>query len=292
MKTERINALKILNPDVKNPPVRSHPDLPPFYHLCTVYAERGRGKTLTMSNILRLEAKYLKRIWWFSPTVEGDSKVNAILSPYLDKIQFIDKLSMDTFSAMMTEVKADIKHWKLRIKRAKAVAQLTKRRKTIDEEALLTHLYEMGLYDFEEDEDVDSLLRDDWSVIERDEKPAFYMVIDDELDNKLLSSRLNNPFNHFISTHRHFFVNVAVLIQNYTSLNNIIRRNAQQIILYPSKDANMLKFLFQEIASLFDNYEQFESVMKYVDEKPYAFLFIDTATKSLRRNLDEAIILS
>ena len=291
MKTEKVNNLKILNPDVKNPPIKSHPDLPAFYHLLTVYAERGKGKTLTMSNILRLEAPYLTKIFWFSPTAEGDKKITTILAPYLDKVEFIDKLNMDNFNSMMTEVKSEIKDWKMKIKRAKAVSQITKRKKKIDHETLLEYLYEMGLYDMEHDEDLNAILRDDWEVIERDEKPAFYMIIDDELDNKLLSSRLNNPFNHFISTHRHFFVNVAVLIQNYTSLNNIIRRNAQQLIIYPSKDINMLKFLFKEIASLFDNYEQFENIMKYVDEKPYSFLFIDTATKSLRRNLDEKIIL-
>lgn len=282
MKTEKLNSLKIEIPNVDYKKIESHPDLPKFYHLSCIYGSRGQGKTAVCSNIIKLEKPYVDKIYWFSSTAEADPKIKALIGN--DKVQYIEEFNAKTLQEILDDMKQQIDDHNEEYAERKLLYKYYKKFGKIDENIII-NLYERGLI-----KSIDKDFRYDYW--EMKPNPVFSMVIDDELDNPLLSKRTNNFFNRFLIKHRHypFFCNIYILVQNYSGLNNTIRRNQQQIILFPTQDKRLLKFIHEEIAGFFD-FDKFTEIMRFIEQKPYSFLFIDKETKSIRRNLDEKIYI-
>ena len=285
---EGLYDIQIENPKLNEIPIPCHTELPKFFHLTTIYGSRGSGKTLALSNIIRMEAPFNTHIYWFSPTVKNDHKVSTLLADFQDKITYIEDFNKPNFLAVEQNIKDHINQWKNKIRLSKLVRPLLK--KGYDMEDIFLHLIETGQIEYEDDIDLDII--DHTTEYLQSHKPIFSIIIDDELDSPLLTNRVKNPFNHFVSTHRHYFTNLYILIQNYTSINNIIRRNAQEVLIFPTKDLKMLEFIFKEVAGLFPNgFEQFLEIMKEIEKTPYSFLFIDSNSKQLRKGLTDLIIL-
>ena len=295
MKTEIIEdeTLKVKVPKINelNLPYPQNTGLKP-YLLMGVFGERGSAKTTSVAHILSLNGKYQQRIYWFSSTVGHDEKVMKILEPLGDKVVFIEQFNKETLQEVFDEMKEISDKY---LKHVKICERLNKRYKRIGAKKYYETLedYLITLYELNEIEDLD----EDYNYIVPPYQPQFSVIVDDELSNPLLMARTskNGEFIKFIIKHRHYpyFCNVYLLLQNYSSVSNVIRRNLQQFFISGAiTDNRLMKFIFEEVGSLFkDDFQKFKELLNYVSKFPYSFLFINKSNRELRKNLDEKIIL-
>ena len=295
MKVEKINdeSLTVKLPTMQKMKLPTHPNLSMDpYILAAFFGERGSGKTSLCAYILSLIAPYQQKIFWFSSTVGHDEKVQKMLEPFADKVEYIDEFNATTLGNAldeMLEMSDDyLEHRAVCIKLAQRYKRMGAKKYYDTLENYLIHLYEIG-----EIKNLDL----DYTHEIPPSQPQFSIIVDDELSNPLLMARTskNNEFLKMVIKHRHFpyYCNVFLLLQNYSSLSNVIRRNLQQFFISGAiSDSNLLKFIFAEVSTLFRNdWEAYLNAIKYVSTSPHSFLFVNKNTKEIRKDLNEKIIL-
>ena len=295
MKIEPVNdpSLGVKLPSIAPLNLPSHPSLGiDPYILAAFFGERGSGKTSLVAYILSLIGQYQKKIYWFSSTVEHDEKVKRMLEPLGDKVRYIDEFDKDTLKEVLDEMKVITDDYNEYYKVCRSLHDFYKkwgaRRYHENEERILLQLYEKGdlpSIEWEYTHDLHQVPR----------QPQFSIIVDDELSNPLLMSRSakNNEFLKMVIKHRHYpyHCNLFILLQNYSSLSNVIRRNVQQFFVSGKiSDNNLLRFIYEEVGQLFKgDFNAFLNAVRLTSETPYGFLFINKNNKQIRRNLNEII---
>lgn len=295
MKIEAVNddSLRVKLPNISPLNLPTHPSLGiEPYILSAFFGERGSGKTSLVAYILSLIGQYQQKIYWFSSTVEHDEKVKRMLEPLGDKVKYIEEFDKDTLKEVLDEMKTITDDYKQYYDICRELASLYKRvgqrKYYANMERYLLQIYERG--------DLPSV---DWDYTHElhrvPKQPQFAIIIDDELSNPLLMSRTskNNEFLKMVIKHRHYpyHANIFLLLQNVSSLSNVIRRNLQQwFVSGKISDNNLLRFVFEEVGQLFRNdFQFFQEAIKRANEVPYGFLFINKNNRQIRRNLNEII---
>ena len=286
MKTEKINNFQMTTPAKAGFKPPSHPHFPDFYHLWLFLAERGKGKTHAVCNLIRAELNYNYHVFWFSGTALHDPTVKGILKGYENSITFIDRFNMEELERVFKYMKTVIDEWEKEYKASQIIERYYKKYGWDGLEEAIMELYQQGK--------IPALTTETNSEAVLKRRPTFSVVIDDNLGNKLLgsTSKSSNPFNEFVIKHRHYpyYCNVYILMQSYKSLNNTLRQNIQQYCIWPSRDMTVYEQVYKEIAGIFGSLDNFVRLMNTIDKDDHGFLFIDTNTKELRRGFSEKII--
>lgn len=291
-----MGSLELILPKTKQLPPICNPDLPSMYHMCAIYGRMGAGKSILTANLILKELPYLKKVFWFSPTIKGDRGVMEILKTGdFSKITFLSDFDIgNLYDIIKNEIKDDVSNWKNDYElaeRIKALRDAYKKRykRNISNEKLLDKLDELEWLNKDASITLDVFECNFEDINER--RPNFAMIIDDNLDSPLLNDRVNNPFQKFITLHRHFFTNIYISIQSYTHVIPTIRRVCNMIILFPTYDCKLAKFIFEEVSGFFpQGIDQFLNIVKYVrDKNGKDFLFIDVGNGKVYCNLNEEI---
>lgn len=251
-----------------------------------VYGIRGAGKTTAVLQFLENDKDIVltgkNKVYFISPTC--DEKVQSYIEKYPDNFEYIDELTPKTIGVVLDEIKASVQVWE----QDNFIMSLLQRylnKEKLDESDMMI-LEESG---YMEDYDIEGH--------NFDHPPISTIVIDDSMGSPMISSansKIGKDFIRFIIKHRHrpHYCNVFLLSQHIKSISKPIRTNQNFIIVFPMRDQQIYKSIFDEYAGLFKNkYENFLQLMTEIEARKHAFLFLyyDKA-KFVRINWGEEIV--
>ena len=174
-------------------------------------------------------------------------------------------------------IKDDILEWRKYHKLMKVIEKLKK----FGEKALTSEELEIIADYLMDDEDMDRLddiLKEFPEYYKPHHPPRSYAFIDDCYGSRLLTAGTNNPLSRFYIRHRHHYTSISILVQAFGYVPRVFRNNSVLITAFPTKSIKDSKILYEELSSIFDSYEHFESIMKDVEQREYGFLYADTTS--------------
>lgn len=268
MKIEKVNNLKnkpiITNSGYKFP--KNNISGESSFYLGSIFGVRGGGKSTVILNILDIENHLLQgdnKVYLVSPT--KDDKIEQFINKYKDNINYYEDLTINTLDDIFKNIKARIDEWKFK-----------------DE------LIE------EQDNNLDEIL-ELYDGFEWDHPPISTVILDDSIHSKIFCSNTKDSkaFMRYFLRHRHLYTHIFVLSQHCKSIIKSYRTNSNLIIMFPFRDSNIYKTMFDEYAGLFDNnFNNFLSVMEKIEQRnnhSFLMIFYDN-NKFININFDERII--
>lgn len=261
------------------------------FYLSLISGTRNSGKTNVVINILNIEKDTMLKgdniVYWISGT--KDSKVEHLLEKNPDNIKYYDTFDKKTMQEILDEIEERIRLWKEHQYVFELFEKYLKHENSIDEQEL-NILIESGLLD--EDTDVKQLIADH----NFNHPPISTLIIDDQLGSTLLSganSKDGKWFVKFVIKHRHepHLCNVFILTQHLKMVSKPIRANANNIIMFASKDAGIADSVFNEFSPLFKgNIDNYHKALELVEQTPHSFLNLWYDKKRwVRFNFDQEI---
>lgn len=262
------------------------------FYLSIINGTRNAGKTNCMINILNIEKDIMLKganmVYWISGT--KDSKVENLLEKYPDNIKYYDTFDRKTMEGILEEISDRINKWEEHQFVFDLFEKYLKNKNSLDEQEM-NILIESGILD--DDTDVKKMIAE-----HNFSHPAIStLVVDDQLGSALISganSKDGKWFVRFIIKHRHkpHFCNIFILTQHFKMISKPIRANANNIILFASKDTGIADTIFNEFAPLFkgkiDNYHE---ALALVEKTPHGFLNLwYDKNKFVRLNFDQQIL--
>ena len=228
--------------------------------LALISGIRNAGKSTLVLNILETEKKHLlqgsAKVYFVSPT--KDSKIEYFIEKYPDNFVYIDELSMKNMEEVLKDMKTRVEEWKSQYELYELLNKYLNNPKTLsmDELILLSEL---------------NFLQDDTEMDKFDytHPPLSSLVIDDSVGCDMICeqrSKAGKWFQKFVLKHRHFpyYCNVFILTQHIKSIAKYARTNANWTILFPFRDHNVLKSVFDEYSILFEN--NVDNFLKLIEE--------------------------
>jgi hypothetical protein len=282
------SAFRIKTPDDQ---IRMHA-------LVMAVAKRGGGKTVALTSLLKSLKKdgALDRLFLISPTYESNKDMFKGLplapediyhNPYdlgcLDDIIEKAQKEMDEYKAYKEKMAL----------RNKLLAKLKATKSTSD------------VYDLDPELLLDAF---NYDVISAEppfhkwkgRRPVLAMLVDDCQGSPVLNDK---RFQHLCLRHRHvgggLGISIMMAVQNFKGKTGgmplTIRDNLTHLILFRTKNGNVLKDIFEEIADDITEEEFYAAYNIAIEGDEHAFLFIDFHPKKgkeyrFRKNFDEYIV--
>lgn len=260
---KKVNNSKVKDLNFNNPytfPNYTHTTQDNSMILALIAGVRNAGKTTVALNIIELEKKHLLEgdamVYFISPT--KDAKVEYFIEKFPDNFEYYDELSRENMETILNKIKERVENWKSKYDLLKLLKQyLTNPKKLTFEEMELL-------------EEMDYLQDDDEMENFRYEHPCLStLIIDDSIGNDMICearSIQGRWFQKFALKHRHFpyYCNIFILTQHIKSCCKYFRTNANWTILFPFRDHNVLKSVFDEYSVLFDN--NIDNFLKFMED--------------------------
>lgn len=287
MKTKSINGLDIKVPKGSAFAFETSPDLPKLHQLSLFVAKRGSGKSVAISNLVRMFG--FDRVFIISPTIHSNKQMWSGLPVGLGDT-FDDPDEADIISEIIDQVDAErddlvryreeLKAWEMRRSQQTAMHYNQLYGQTFNDPRP-THRWNGRV-------------------------PRLGLIIDDCQSTKLFNSR---KFLNAVTRHRHLGqlpeggaigISMFIAIQNYKANSGgcprVLRNNATTLAIFRMKDNKEIDAIYEEVAGEIDR-ETFESVYAEATSIPYSFLFIDLHKKDghpsmFRRCFNEFLISS
>jgi hypothetical protein len=268
MKIEKINNFKNKPIITKNNftfPINNISKERSFY-LSSIFGVRGGGKSTVVLNILNIENHLLQgenKVYLVSPT--KDDKINKFIEDNKDNVNYYDELTIKTLDEIFINIQSRIDDWNFKNK-------------------LLEENLELEENDF-----------DIYNKFNFDHPPISTVIFDDSINSSIFcsNSKDSKKFMKYFLRHRHIYTHIFVLSQHCKSILKSYRTNSNLIIMFPFRDGNIYKQMFNEYAGLFDNdYNNFISIMDKIDKRnnhSFLLIFYDN-NKFVSINFDEKII--
>lgn len=282
------SAFRIATPDDQ---IRMHA-------LVMAVAKRGGGKTVALTSLLRSLKKdgALNRMFLISPTYESNKDMFKGL-PLDDEDIYHDPYNLSCLDDIIEKTQKEMDEWKAYKEkvalRNKLLAKLKATKSTSD-------VYELD----------PELLLDafNYDVISQEppfhkwkgKRPVLAMLVDDCQGSPVLNDK---RFQHLCLRHRHvgggLGISILMAVQNFKGKTGgmplTIRDNLTHLILFRTKNGNVLKDIFEEIADDITEEEFYEAYNIAIEGDEHAFLFIDFHPKKgkeyrFRKNFDEYIV--
>jgi len=235
------------------------------FYLSSIYGVRGGGKSTVILNILQIEDHLLKgdnKVYLVSPT--KDDKIIQFIDTYKDNIIYYENLNLDTLDKIFNNIKNRIDDWHFK-------------NKLIEEDFNIL------------DDEIDI-----FKGFNFDHPPISTVILDDSIHSKIFcsNSKDSKAFMQYFLRHRHLYTHIFVLSQHCKSVIKSYRTNSNLIIMFPFRDTNIYKNMFEEYAGLFDNdFNNFLSIMDKIEKRnnhSFLMIFYDTY-KFIRINFDELV---
>lgn len=252
-----------------------------------IFATRGGGKTTSMLQLLELEKDIMlkgpNKVYFISPT--KDSKVEAFIEKYPDNFVYIDELNVKNLDDTLNTIKEDVEKWKAEMELIDLLTIYLHNPKKLDE------------VDMQKLEECNFLETYDFDSINMDCPPISTLCIDDSMSSPLISSSNSKHGKHFLKfalKHRHspHYCNIFLMAQHIRTIAKPLRVNMSMIMLFPFRDQNVLKTIFDEYSGLYDhklkNFLELIDVVEARKDHSFILMYQDTA-KFVRINFDESV---
>jgi len=252
-----------------------------------IFGVRGGGKTSAMLNILEIEKDIMlagvNKVYFISPTC--DSKVQHFIDKYPDNFCYIDELNVKNLDDTLAKIKDDVEKWKAEMELIDLLTIYLHDPKKLDEG------------DMQKLENCNFLESYDFDKINTEHPPISTLCIDDSMASPLISSSNSRNGKHFLKfalKHRHspHYTNIFIMSQHIKTISKPLRVNMSMIILFPFRDQNVLKTIFDEYSGLYEH--KLQNFLDLIDEvekrKDHSFILMyQDNTKFIRINFDENV---
>ena len=268
MKTEKINGLDIKVPKGSAFNFETSSELPKLHQLSLFVAKRGSGKSVAISNFVRLFG--FDRVFIISPTIHSNKQMWTGLPIGLGD-SFDDPDEAGIIQEIIDQIDAERDELVRYREEMKEYEKNKKRERSSQFQQL-----------FQSDELEKPQHRWNGRI------PRLALIIDDCQSSKLFSNR---KFLNAVTRHRHLGqlpeggalgISMFVAIQNYKANSGgcprVLRNNCTTLSIFKMKDNKELDAIYEEVAGEVDR-ETFEDVYAEATLEPYSFLFIDLHKK-------------
>jgi len=268
MKTEKINGLDIKVPKGSAFNFETSSELPKLHQLSLFVAKRGSGKSVAISNFVRLFG--FDRVFIISPTIHSNKQMWTGLPIGLG-YSFDDPDEAGIIQEIIDQIDAERDELVRYREEMKEYEKNKKRERSSQFQQL-----------FQSDELEKPQHRWNGRI------PRLALIIDDCQSSKLFSNR---KFLNAVTRHRHLGqlpeggalgISMFVAIQNYKANSGgcprVLRNNCTTLSIFKMKDNKELDAIYEEVAGEVDR-ETFEDVYAEATLEPYSFLFIDLHKK-------------
>jgi hypothetical protein len=252
-----------------------------------IFGVRGGGKTTAMLNILEIEKDIMlkgeNKVYFISPTC--DSKVQHYIEKYPENFVYIDELTVKNLDKALADIKKDVDEWKSKMELIDLLTIYLHDPKKLDEA------------DIQKLEGANFLETFDFDSINTAHPPISTLCIDDSMSSPLISSSNSKNGKHFLKfalKHRHspHYCNIFLMAQHIKTISKPLRVNMSMIIMFPFRDQNVLKTIFDEYSGLFEH--KLQNFLDLIDEverrKDHSFLLMyQDSAKFVRINFDESV---
>lgn len=130
-------------------------------------------------------------------------------------------------------------------------------------------------------------LNDCLEKIKNDDSKYCSAIIIDDMTASLKDGDIKKLLKQLIYNRRHLRTSIFFLCQTYLSVQKDIRKLFSNIFIFKVSIAE-LDLIFEEHIEL--NKEQITSIRKFVFDKPFNFLFLNTDSGRIFKNWDEILI--
>jgi hypothetical protein len=223
------------------------------------------------------------KVYFISPT--KDSKVESFIEKYPDNFVYIDELNVKNLDDTLNTIKEDVEKWKAEMELIDLLTIYLHNPKKLDE------------VDMQKLEECNFLETYDFDSINMDCPPISTLCIDDSMSSPLISSSNSKHGKHFLKfalKHRHspHYCNIFLMAQHIRTISKPLRVNMSMIMLFPFRDQNVLKTIFDEYSGLYDhklkNFLELIDVVEARKDHSFILMYQDTA-KFVRINFDESV---
>lgn len=227
--------------------------------LALISGIRNAGKSTLALNVIDLDKEHLlegsSKVYFISPTI--DAKVEYFRDKYPKHFVYVDELTRENLEKVINQIKSRVEDWKEKLEYHEILKKYLKNPNSVTLEEL--DLLEMMNY-FQDD---------DLEDFDPTHPPISTIIIDDSIGVAMLTEPRGKDgrfFQKFVLKHRHFpyYCNVLILSQHIKSIAKYLRCNCNMTCLFPFRDFNVLKSVFDEYSILFNN--NLDNFLKLMDE--------------------------
>jgi len=122
------------------------------------------------------------------------------------------------------------------------------------------------------------------AVKESAEKEKNSLLVLDDVTASLKDHEIQHILRELIFNRRHYRLSIIILVQSYNSMPLGIRKTLSHFLTYKPRNKKETTAIFEELITL--PRDEADEVMRFVFDRPYAFMFADTGTGELYKNFD------
>jgi hypothetical protein len=278
MKVKRVNGLDI-KPPKKNAFMIDTPDnLPKLHTLMIASGRRGGGKSVAVSNFVRmlLEKEILDRVILISPTYYSNKEIYDPLNIAEEDIIEPSKDAVKEVVSKVEQDKAEYDEFLEKLKKYKEYQKL------ISSDTPIYDIPPMKLIEFMEYGFLEGE-KPEWKY-KHERLPRVFLIIDDCMGTDLFNRK--SGLTNLCIKHRHIAegtgISIAMLTQSYCANEGLprpIRENTCLLLLFKNTQEQQIKKIFEEAGDKLTE-EQFYGMFNYATSKPFGFMMIDFHPKS------------
>ena len=195
------------------------------------------------------------KVYFISPT--KDAKVDYFIETYPDNFVYVDELTKENLEKVIKAIKDRVEEWKEKYE----FFELLNKYLNNSKELTFEELDFLETMDYFQDENIEKF--------NFDHPPISQIILDDSVGVPMICearSKDGRWFQKFVLKHRHhpYHCNVFILTQHIKSICKYFRTNANWTVLFPFRDFNVLKGVFDEYSILFNN--NIDNFLKLMDE--------------------------
>ena len=126
--------------------------------------------------------------------------------------------------------------------------------------------------DYYRDGDITAFIQKQDSYGERNDMPFTALILDDILGTNM---KRNNEISFLATRFRHKHIGLmAVFVQNFKSVDTILRNNATDVIIFKQTNQNQLNQIAEEYMSGFGTKENFLKIYNIATKEKFSFLYL------------------
>ena len=116
------------------------------------------------------------------------------------------------------------------------------------------------------------------------EKEKNTLLVLDDVTAALKDNDIQRVLRDLIYNRRHYRLSIMILVQSYNAMPLGIRKTLSHFLMYKPRNKKEATAIFEELIALPRG--EAEEVMRFIFDRPYAFMFADTGTGELYKNFD------